>query len=146
MNESIFEKMKRAQEEMEYLLSEFFHFRHPLVLRTEVGFRPAVDLYETEGILVVLIELAGVRPESVEISLGETSLTVGGVRESPLASGQRGSYHKMEISFGRFRRRIPLPCSVDPDGMEISSVNGLLRIDLPKVRAREPETRIIPVE
>ncbi len=146
MNESIFDRMRRAQEEMEYLLSEFFHFRQPLALGTEVGFRPSVDLYETPSCLVVLAELPGVNLESVEISLGERSLTIRGMRESPLSSGERRSYHKMEITFGAFRRRIPLPCSVDPEGMEVSSTNGLLRIELPKVPAREREARVIPIE
>lgn len=146
MNESIFNRMRRAQEEMEYLLSEFFHFRHPLALRTEVGFRPSVDLYETGGLLVVLVELAGVPPESVEISVGESSLTIAGLRESPLSSLERGSYHKMEITFGPFSRRIPLPCSVNPDGMKVVSTSGLLRIELPKIEAKKPETRVIPIE
>lgn len=146
MNESIFDRMRKAQEEMEYLLSEFFHFRRPLALRTEVGFRPSVDLYETETLLVALVELAGVPPDSVEISVGERSLTVGGVRKSPLSSEERKSYHNMEIAFGPFRRRIPLPCLVDREGVAISSASGLLKVELPKVRTRKPQPRVIPIE
>ena len=95
---------------------------------------------------MVLAEVAGVDLESLEILVGERNLTIRGVRQSPLSSGERKSYHKMEISFGPFTRKIPLPCAVDREGVVVSSAGGLLRIELPKVPAREPKARVIPIE
>ena len=44
---------------------------------------PAADLYETESAVVVLLEVAGVDPESLEVTLEGTVLRVQGRRGGP---------------------------------------------------------------
>lgn len=104
---------------------------------------PAADIYENEKEIMVFIEMAGVGPDQVRISLENRSILITGERSSPCPGGVM-RIHQMEIDAGMFRRRIPLPTSVDFDNIQCTYKNGLLRMVLPKRPERE---RIhIPVE
>ena len=56
------------------------------------GFRPAVDCFHTDEPhqLTIVVELAGVEPESVAVVVEERALTVSGERRRPRAP-RRGS-------------------------------------------------------
>ena len=77
--------------------------------------------------------MAGVAREDINLSITQNSLTIRGMREDPAPKDGKRSYYKMEISFGPFERRIPLPAHVVPEEAETESLSGLLRVKLPKV-------------
>ena len=141
MPKDLFEEMRKAQEEMESLFEHFFHLKRPFTLETKMGWRPLMDVYETQTHVVVSIELAGVSGENVQLAITESSLTIKGFREDPAPKDGKRSYYKMEISFGLFERRIPLPVQVVPEDAKTESIAGLLRVKIPKV----PE-KIIEIE
>lgn len=69
---------------------------------------PPVDLIETETTVLVLVALPGVAPERVEAVIDAGALTVSAERPMPVSSA-RAVIHRLEIPYGRFERRIPLP-------------------------------------
>ena len=95
------------------------------------GFRPAVDCFVTDEPhqLVVLVELAGIDPGSIEIAVDEQALLVSGERPRPRVGGQ--VYQQAEIEYGRFERRIPLGHEIDTASATAGYEAGLLRITLP---------------
>ena len=95
------------------------------------GFRPAVDCFVTDdpNQLVVVVELAGVDPESIEISVAQRTLTISGQRTRPRVDGQ--VYQQAEIDYGRFERRIPLGHDIAPASASAAYEAGMLRIALP---------------
>ena len=71
--------------------------------------RPRADVYHTAEGWLVKLDLAGVRPEDVVVTLSGTSLVVSGCRRDWLV--QRGWDHlQMEIAYNCFERRLQLPC------------------------------------
>ena len=69
---------------------------------------PPVDLIETRDAMLVTVALPGVAPERVEVHLNSGQLVVSGVR--PLPNPLPGArIHRLELPYGRFERRIPLP-------------------------------------
>jgi HSP20 family protein len=93
--------------------------------------RPDADTYETASTLEVIVELAGVDEDALEIRLFEDVLVLEGRRELP--TGREGAvYHVAGIRQGRFRLELPLPAPVDPQGTEARLERGLLLITLPK--------------
>jgi HSP20 family molecular chaperone IbpA len=72
------------------------------------AWEPAVDLLETSEGLSVEIALPGVAPDVLEVSLESGSVVVRGERAFP-AKQQRAVIYRLEIPYGRFERRIPLP-------------------------------------
>lgn len=104
------------------------------------GFRPQCDCYRTEDALVIVVELPGADPASLEIAATGSALVVAGVRERPQAPGAR--YHQMEIDYGPFQRRLELSEDVDTAGATASYEHGMLRIELPLATRRAPVERV----
>jgi HSP20 family protein len=104
---------------------------------------PAADMYEDDRDVMIFVDMAGVDPDQVKISLENRGVVITGERRSPSPSGVM-RIHQMEIDAGLFRRRIPLSTPVDFDNIQCTYKNGLLRIVLPK--KTKPETIQIPIE
>jgi HSP20 family protein len=91
--------------------------------------RPPTDVYETDGSVVVKVEIAGIRDEDLDVVLQDNLLLISGMRAD--ASGYR-AYHQMEIPFGKFSVGIELPVRVDVEGASAEYKDGFLTINLPK--------------
>lgn len=119
------------QREMEQLLDHFASCKPPSVRFSPWAWEPAVDLYETPGEVVVLVELAGVREEEIQIIVSGKTVVIRGERREPRASSKR-IYHQMEIAKGPFERGILLPVAVNANETRASCQEGILEIVLPK--------------
>lgn len=109
---------------------------------------PPIDIRETGASVFVDVELPGVHPSSVDVTLAGHMLTI----TAPIESGTgEGEIRRHERPRGRFKRSIPLPVSVDPEKVEAESKHGLLHITIGKtesakekrvpVRATEPDAQ-----
>ncbi|MDQ3065998.1 MAG: Hsp20/alpha crystallin family protein [Actinomycetota bacterium] len=132
----------RLQGEIEELFADLWQV--PRFSRLRSGFRPAVDCFFTEEPpqLVIVVELAGVDPDSIELSVEESALMISGQRQRPRVAGQ--VYQQAEIEYGRFERQIPLGHDVDTAASSASYEHGLLRITLP-VAKRARRTRQVAI-
>ncbi|MCA9024265.1 MAG: Hsp20/alpha crystallin family protein [Planctomycetaceae bacterium] len=91
---------------------------------------PPIDVVETGDAVHVEVELPGIDPESVEVTLAGNMLTV----TAPIRSvDQQGQVRRRERPRGRFKRSIPLPASVNPDEVTAETRHGLLTITVAKV-------------
>jgi HSP20 family protein len=91
-----------------------------------------VDCFRSESpdAVTVVVELAGIDPEDVEIAVSERTVTIAGTRRRP-PHACRVSYRQMEIEYGSFQRRIALAEDVDPERAEASYERGLLTVVMP---------------
>src|SRR5208282_6887146 len=105
-------------------------------------FRPAADFYETAQGLVLRLEVAGIQPESLCLSLAGQELVVEGRRQPPPPEGIRRFIH-LEMSFGAFERCFLLPIPVDLQGVRARYQDGILEVHLPR---KAPQIRQIPVK
>lgn len=97
---------------------------------------PAADMYENDRQVMIFVDMAGVDPDQVRITLENRGILITGERPRPSPGGVM-RIHQMEIDAGLFKRRIPLPAPVDFDNIECTYKNGLLRIVLPKKPQQE---------
>lgn len=99
-----------------------------------------LNLYAAEDELVVLAAVPGMRPEDLEITAHQNTLTLSGtvadVAETEEAKG--ATWYLRELWPGRFRRSLTLPFEVDPDKAQASFEHGVVRIVLPKAEAAKP--------
>lgn len=98
---------------------------------------PQADVYETDDDVVVRVELAGVRRESLGVSLSadRRTLSVRGFRsEAHIETRRKLRYHRLEIYFGPFERDIPLPRDLKLDVARLRATykEGFLVVTLPK--------------
>lgn len=110
----------------------FYGAPSPRTVRHGRVWVPPTDVYETEDMLVALVELAGVKQSDFTVSLFERRLIVTGVRvdHGPV----RRAYHQMEVPFGEFRIEVDLPVSVEASKVDAQYADGFLRILLPKLK------------
>jgi HSP20 family protein len=117
-------------EQLEELFSELWQL--PGFAARRGRYRPAVDCFRTDdpSAVTVLVDLSGIDPNDVEITVSERTVSIAGVRRRPRHEG-RVSYRQMEIEYGAFCRRISLAEDVDPEQAEAHYDRGQLRIVMP---------------
>ncbi len=107
--------------------------------------RPPLDVVETATALEIVLDVPGVRPESLRIAVRrDTLLVVGAKLAQPAEAGVR--YHLAERSYGRFARAVRLRASVDARRARASTSAGELRVVLPHIEERRGTMHLIPVE
>ena len=84
--------------------------------------------------------MAGVQPQTIDISLTREMLTVSGVR-SDEREVEDDNYFQRELYWGSFSRTILLPEEIDVDRAEASEKHGILMIRLPKINKKR-ETKL----
>lgn len=99
--------------------------------------QPPTDVYETEGAVVVRMELAGVDSSSLQVSLSgdERYLSVSGERlEKPGERESRIRFYRLEIYYGLLDTRVPLPPGIRyrRDALKAVYSDGFLTVTLPK--------------
>ncbi len=108
----------------------------------EPGGELAVDVYQTPDAIVVKAFIAGVQPNTVDISLTREMVTISGSR-SDEREVEDESYFQRELYWGSFSRTILLPEEVDVDLAEASERHGILMIRLPKInKKREMKLKV----
>jgi HSP20 family protein len=132
----------RLQNEVEELFADLWQV--PRFAGMRRSFRPAADCFVTDDPpqLVVVVELAGVDPASIEVAIQGTSLTIAGHRSRPRIEGQ--VYQLAEIEYGPFERRLQLDRNVDASAATASYEAGMLRLALPLV-SRAPRRRSVAI-
>ena len=132
----------RLQNEVEELFADLWQV--PRFAGVRRSFRPAADCFVTAdpAQLVVVVELAGVDPASIEVAIQDTTLTIAGHRSRPRVEGQ--VYQLAEIEYGPFERRLQLDRNVDASAATAAYEAGMLRLTLPLV-SRAPRRRAVAI-
>jgi HSP20 family protein len=105
-----------------------------LRLLAPAWWRPDADAYETASTFEIVVDLAGVDDDDVEVQLFDDVLVVEGQRRFPAGPGT-ARYHAAGIRQGPFRLDLPLPVAVDHDRVDARYERGVLRITIPKRQA-----------
>lgn len=122
---------------MRRLQDEFDRVYAPMARgRTRAEF-PAVNLWQGENSVALTAELPGFKPEDIDISVKEDTLTISGQRSAP-ETGEKAVWHLRERPVGRFARTIRLPFRVDAENVVARFVNGVLEVELSRPEADRP--------
>ncbi len=117
---------------MEELVSSSFdrsYFSH----LTDVQWKPPLDVYEADGFILVVVELAGIKPEDVRVAVRGSEVTVSGIRRNIPPGNRKFTCHHMEMLCGKFSRRVTLNPALTGQ-TEVSYESGLLKIKIYKER------------
>jgi HSP20 family protein len=98
-----------------------------------------VDLHENEQAYTLEVSLPGWKPEDVNITFQDGTLTVSGQRNEQPEPEQNGkTWHLRERKFASFSRSFSFPTTVDADKAEANYENGILVLTLPKAESAKP--------
>ena len=101
---------------------------------------PPLTLADTGNCLEAEIEIPGIRPRNIDISMTEDRLTISGEKKQRKEAGEF-DYQMIERRYGKFRRSIHLPSSINPAQVEAYYKDGVLRIIMGK-KVKAKATRI----
>ena len=104
---------------------------------TAAGWGPAVDVSETEDRFSIHVELPGVRPDDVEISVENSVLSIQGTRRF-YEERSEADFVRIERRFGSFGRSVSLPPTADVERIEAGFSDGVLTIEIPKKDEAKP--------
>jgi HSP20 family protein len=93
---------------------------------------PKTDLYKRNGEWVVRVELPGVNPDEVSLSVIDNRLLIEGERKPPEGFKPENSIFQ-ESPYGPFERVVTFPSPVLENQIKASYENGILDITLPAI-------------
>ena len=104
-----------------------------------------LDVSHDADSLMVEASLPGIKPEDVDITVENGTLTISGKTQDE-RSADEGSYLVQEIRRGSFSRSMTLPQGLEPDRAEATFEHGLLKLRIPKAEQLKPrQIKIAPV-
>ncbi len=111
-----------------------------------MNWEPAYDLYIVDDTIFVTIEIPGVHKGDFMIYVGNNQLVICGTKRPFLIENEKTGFgnlvfHTLEISYGRFFRRINFPIPVEPKRGIYELENGVLSMKFPLQKER-----IVPIE
>ena len=130
------EEMRRRFEED--IVRPFMHAVWERIPEEVKGWTPSIDVFEKGDSFEVKVELPGVKPEDVDVSVADDTLTLRGERR-PEGGVKEEDYTRGEIAYGSFYRSITLPSTVDTKSIEASYEDGVLRVKLQRPAGAKPK-------
>lgn len=131
-----FEEVGTLRRAMDRLLDEFFAAPRLARGAEAAAWAPPVDVFETDGEVVVRALVPALDPKSIDVSVAGDTVTIRG---EPRADEDRGrTYHVQEIPAGAFARTLDLPVEVKGEDAQAMYKDGILSIRIPKSERVRP--------
>lgn len=105
---------------------------------------PAVEMTETDESYKVSVEVPGIEPGDIQLEVEDDMLVLKGEKKEEREEKER-DYTRSERSYGAFERRISLPQDAVVDDISANTVNGVLKIAIPRNQEATPERRKIAI-
>ncbi|KAJ3330623.1 hypothetical protein HDU76_005238 [Blyttiomyces sp. JEL0837] len=105
---------------------------------------PKVDFSETDNAYVMKADLPGLAKDEVNITIKDNVLTVSGERKTSIED-KNEQRHVVERSYGHFSRQLLLPKDANPDEINASMDQGVLKLTIAK-RPAPPEEGIKKID
>jgi HSP20 family protein len=132
-----FREMRSLQDEVNRLFTSSFSRGSNESDLMRGAWSPQVDIFENRNEIVLEAELAGMKPEDVDISIENNVLTIHGERKFE-KNDEDDNFHRVERSYGSFTRSFTLPPTVSSENANAEFENGVLRLKLLKREEAKP--------
>lgn len=108
-------------------------------IRAQHGRFPAVNVGATPEAVEIYAFAPGIDTAKLDVTVDKGLLTISGERSGQAdEAGARRSVYARERPQGAFRRVVSLPEDADPDRVQASYTNGVLKIRVEKREASRP--------
>jgi HSP20 family protein len=135
--------MMSFRDEMDRLLDDYYGRMAPSGESYEGDWLPPMDMKETNDEVVTSLELPGLSKGDIKVSVKNDVLSVTGEKRAEKVE-EKENVHRVERTYGYFRRSVVLPVEVDSEKVTATFKDGVLKITLPKVESKKPKE--IPIQ
>ena len=101
------------------------------------GAYPPVNIFDDHEGVIIMAEVPGIDPASINVAGQGHTLTLSGVRMRDDEGAGHG-YHRRERRFGEFSRSLQLASGLDITKAEARYAVGILTIRIPKAEEAKP--------
>jgi HSP20 family protein len=137
-------EIDRFKTEIDRLFDDFFVRRSFGRDFEEGDWVPAVDISESEKEIIIHAEIPGVDAKDLDITLSGRTLTMKGERKQEQQE-KRENYHRIERRYGSFSRSFELPSDVDEGRVEAAYKDGVLTVNLPKIKEQSAKRKRVKI-
>lgn len=140
--EHLFNRLLRANPN--FLLEEKANEHNKNLAKLNQGFRmPVGNIQETETKVIATFEMPGLNKNNIDLNVTDNFLEVKGQEKHESENTIEDKY-RYQSQCSNFYRQIKLPAEVDPQTTKATFNNGLLRVEMPKLK--EKPTNKIKIE
>ncbi len=107
------------------------------------GFQVPTDVFHSEDKLVIRMDLPGVKPDEVDVTVQENVLVINGTRQFPY-DGYKVRFLRRGTFYGDFAQRVQLGKGLDVERIAARYDNGVLELTVPY--AEEIQPRKVSIE
>ena len=135
-----FDEVTTLRRSMERMLDDVFTPRRVPTARDRNGvvvWEPAVEMFETEGEVIVRAELPNSDPKDIDITVTPDAVTLKGETKRETEQKDR-NYYRRELRYGTFTRTLPLATEVKGADAQATYKDGVLEIRIPKSERMKP--------
>lgn len=123
------------------MLNSFNSFYEDDNFLKNVG-KPITDIVDTKDNVMVTLEIPGVGIDDIDVSVKDNILTVKGEKKSEKVDKKEDKVIQTERYYGSFEKRVYLGNNIDPDNIDATYENGVLRLTVPKVEKDKDSIKI----
>jgi len=105
---------------------------------------PAVESFRRGEKYILRVELPGVDPKDIEMSVEDGRLTLKGEKRDEGREEDKDHYLR-EVGYGRFQRSFRLPRGVKAEELKARHENGVLTVTIP-ARSLADASRRVPIQ
>lgn len=141
-NENLPRHMLHQAHDLRGLWNYFFDFGG----QTADSLQPKIDVSDETDAVLVTVEIPGIHQENLDLKISEDGyLTVSGEKRQCKEADSKNSYFS-EISYGTFKRTIPLPLDLDYNMAKADYDNGVLNVHIPKLKQEKQKYKKIDIK
>jgi len=152
-----FDEISRLHDEMNRIFNSFYGTKrhgNELVykqdskkeLAKEEHFRtPVSNIYETENSVIANLELPGVDKKNIDLNVTDMHIEVKVDAKTEKEEKHKGIY-RYESRSSQFYRAIPLPVEVDAEKTNAEYKDGVLRVEIPKLKTVDHKKKRIDIK
>lgn len=139
----------RRSNEFNHLMNYFWNYFEPNFPAGEMAnlneLEPHVQVLETKDMVKISAELPGIDEKNLDLQISaEGYLSICGEKKNTFEAAEKDAYFS-EISFGTFKRTIPLPWDLDYDKANATYQNGVLTVSIPKTTGEKQKFRKLAI-
>ncbi len=131
--------VKKGQSWLPVIFHDFFG--NEWIERTKSSSTPAVNIIEKDNEYEVQIAAPGVCKDDISVHINEDNYLVVTVEEKKEndEKDKKGKFLRREFSYSQFRQTLALPDNIEPDKIEATQKNGILKVVIPKKALPAPK-------
>ncbi len=131
------QEMTKLRRDIDRLFSRFWSDFGMKLFAGQISEGPSIDMAETEDTLIVRAKLPETNPDDIDISVTSDTLIIRGEKREEAV--ENGTYnYRVERKVGSFSRTVQLSCKVEVESTMATYKKGVLKIVMPKLKAKKP--------